>query len=54
MKHLQLFTLFFVGALLTSCESDFLEPNLTSAINGGSYYNTAAELETAVINMYDG
>jgi hypothetical protein len=43
-----------VGALITSCEDDFLEPALSSAINGGSYYNNATELETAVVNMYDG
>ncbi len=54
MKHLKYLALFFVGALITSCEDDFLEPALTSAINGGSYYNNATELETAVINMYDG
>ena len=54
MKHLKYLALFFVGALITSCEDDFLEPELTSAINGGSYFNNAVELETAVINMYDG
>ena len=54
MKQLKYLALFFVGVFTTSCESDFLEPELTSAINGGSYYNNATELETAVINMYDG
>ncbi|MCH1418353.1 MAG: RagB/SusD family nutrient uptake outer membrane protein [Flavobacteriaceae bacterium] len=54
MKHLKYLALFFVGALITSCEDDFLEPALSSAINGGSYYNNATELETAIINMYDG
>ena len=54
MKHLKYLALFFVGALITSCEDDFLEPALSSAINGGSYYNNATELETAVVNMYDG
>ena len=54
MKHLKYLALFFVGALITSCEDDFLEPELTSAINGGSYFNNAVELETAVVNMYDG
>lgn len=54
MKHLKYLALFFVGAFITSCEDDFLEPALTSAINGGSYYNNATELETAVVNMYDG
>lgn len=54
MKHLKYLALFFVGALITSCEDDFLEPALSSAINGGSYYNNTTELETAVVNMYDG
>jgi hypothetical protein len=54
MKHLKYLALFFVGAFITSCEDDFLEPALSSAINGGSYYNNATELETAVVNMYDG
>ena len=54
MKQLKYLALFFVGVFTTSCESDFLEPELTSAVNAGSYYNTAAELETAVVNMYDG
>lgn len=54
MKHLKYLALFFVGAFITSCEDDFLEPDLTSAVNGGAYYNTATELETAVVNMYDG
>ena len=54
MKHLKYLALFFVGALITSCEDDFLEPALSSAINGGSYYYNATELETAVVNMYDG
>lgn len=54
MKHLKYLALFFVGALITSCEDDFLEPALSSAINGASYYNNATELETAVVNMYDG
>lgn len=54
MKHIKYFALFFMGVLITSCEDDFLEPQLTSAVNGGSYFNTAEELETALISMYDG
>ncbi len=54
MKHIKILALFFVGALVSSCEKNYLEPALTSAINGGAYYSTAAEVETAVINMYDG
>lgn len=54
MKYLKITSLFIVGILIASCDSDFLEPELTSAINGGNYYNSNAELETAVLNMYDG
>ena len=54
MKYLKIFTLTLLGILATSCSSDYLEPELTSAINGGNFYNDAGELETAVINMYDG
>jgi len=54
MKHIKILTLFLLGAFVSSCESDFLEPELTSAINGSNYYNNAEQVETAVINMYDG
>ncbi|PTL99809.1 MAG: RagB/SusD family nutrient uptake outer membrane protein [Candidatus Arcticimaribacter sp.] len=54
MKHIKILTLFLLGAFVSSCESDFLEPELTSAINGSNYYKDADQVETAVINMYDG
>jgi len=54
MKHIKILALFFVGVFISSCESDYLEPALTSAVNGGNYFNDVDELNTAVINMYDG
>ncbi|MGB0375576.1 MAG: RagB/SusD family nutrient uptake outer membrane protein [Flavobacteriaceae bacterium] len=54
MKNLNILTLLFVGILFSSCESDFLEPDLTSRINGSNYFNSSEEIEMAVVNMYDG
>lgn len=38
----------------TSCDKDFLSPSPTSAVGASSYYTTEAQLESGVINMYDG
>jgi len=46
--------LFVLAFLLASCSEEFLDPIPTSAISGASYFTTEAQLETAVINMYDG
>jgi len=54
MKHLQILTLVLLGAFVSSCEEDFLEPALTSAINGSNFFSNAEQVESAVINMYDG
>ena len=46
---------FIVLALLfTACSDDFLDPVPTAAISGASYFSTEEQLETAVLNMYDG
>lgn len=39
---------------LTSCDKDFLSPAPTSAVSAANYYTTDAQLESGVINMYDG
>jgi hypothetical protein len=39
---------------VVSCESDYLEPTPSSGITSASYYTDAAEIETALINIYDG
>ncbi|MGC6480586.1 MAG: RagB/SusD family nutrient uptake outer membrane protein [Flavobacteriaceae bacterium] len=54
MKNLNIITLLFFGILISSCESDFLEPELTSRVNGSNYFNSSDEIEMAVVNMYDG
>ena len=54
MKYLNIIALILVGATLGSCEKDYLAPDLTSAVNAQNYFNSSAEIEAAVINMYDG
>lgn len=54
MKQFKYITLLLIGAVLASCESDFLEPAPSSGVTSASYYTNAAEVETAIINMYDG
>lgn len=43
-----------IGIAFISCQSDFLEPVPSSGVSADSYYSTAAEIETGVVNMYDG
>jgi hypothetical protein len=47
-------SLFLMGLTFTSCDKDYLSPDPTSAVGASSYYTTEAQLETGVINMYDG
>jgi hypothetical protein len=54
MKQFRIFTLLLLLVSVVSCEKDFLSPELESLVNADIYYSTEAELETAVINMYDG
>lgn len=54
MIKLKYITSFILIAMLSSCSDDFLSPVPTSAISGASYFETEAQVETAVINMYDG
>lgn len=54
MKKINIIILLLLGVVISSCESDFLEPTPSSGVTSGSYYTTADEVETAVINMYDG
>ena len=54
MKQFGIFTLLLLLVSTVSCEKDFLSPELGSLVNADIYYSTEAELETAVINMYDG
>ena len=54
MKSIKIMFLFILGISLSSCEKDFLSPELESLINADIFYNDEAELLTGVINMYDG
>lgn len=47
-------SLVVLAMLVGSCSDDFLEPVPTSAISGASYFTTEGQVQTAVINMYDG
>ena len=54
MKKLK-YTLFFaVITMLASCSDDFLEPAPTSVISSANYFSTPKEVETEIINIYDG
>lgn len=54
MKHIKIIILLLIGVVITSCEEDFLSPAPTSGVTSGSYFTNADEIETAIINMYDG
>ena len=56
MKNILLISIISIGLMFTftSCEEDYLSPDPTSAVGASAYYSTEAELETGVINMYDG
>jgi len=54
MKYLKCTLFVALVALVSSCESDYLEPVPTSVISSANYYTTPEEVETAVINIYDG
>mgnify|MGYP003624208756 CR=1 FL=1 len=54
MKQIKILVMLLLGVVVVSCQSDFLEPAPTSGVTSGNYYTTADEVETAVINMYDG
>ncbi len=54
MKSIKIIVLFVMGISLSSCEKDFLSPDLESLVNAEIYYNNEEELLKGVINMYDG
>ena len=54
MKQIKYITIILLVLGVVSCGDDYLEPALESYINADNYYTTDAELETALINMYDG
>lgn len=54
MKQLKIAFLFLLGISVFSCADEFLSPELESLVNADIYYSSEAELETGLINMYDG
>ena len=54
MKQIKFLTLLILTIVISSCEDTFLSPDLVSAENGASYYANDQEIETAIINIYDG
>lgn len=54
MKYIFSISIFLVALSFTSCDKDYLSPSPTAAVSATSYYSTEAQLETGVINMYDG
>ncbi|MBC8753389.1 RagB/SusD family nutrient uptake outer membrane protein [Kordia sp. YSTF-M3] len=54
MKQTKIVALLILLVTVFSCEKDYLSPELESLVNAETYYTTEAQLETALINMYDG
>lgn len=55
MRHIKITALLLIMAVhLFSCEDDFLSPTPISSISVDNFFTTEGELETGVINMYDG
>ncbi|MFY0602982.1 MAG: RagB/SusD family nutrient uptake outer membrane protein [Flavobacteriaceae bacterium] len=54
MKQIKFLTLLLIAVLITSCEETFLSPELETGINADNYYNSDAEIQTGVLNIYDG
>jgi len=54
IKHIKKLNLFVIAIALFSCSEDFLSPAPTSVLNAATFFETEADLEAALINMYDG
>lgn len=54
MKNIKYYIGILIGLGLASCGDDFLSPDPISAIGGETFYSNDKELETGLINMYDG
>lgn len=51
---IKIFLIAIIAALTFSCSDEFLDREPISFVNGDSFFNNEEELETAVIDMYDG
>ncbi|MFT4534847.1 MAG: hypothetical protein ACJA1A_001865 [Saprospiraceae bacterium] len=54
MKNINRILIISLLFAFQSCGDDYLSPTPESAISASAYYTTEAQLETGVINMYDG
>ncbi len=54
MKNNIIIVLTIITMILSSCGKDFLSPAPVSSIGSETFYANESELETGVINMYDG
>lgn len=54
MKSIKILTLLLTMVFFASCEKTFLSPELETGINGDNYYGNDGEIETGVLNIYDG
>ena len=53
-KHIKKLNLFILAVTLFSCGEDFLSPAPTSVLIADTYFASEADLEAALVNMYDG
>jgi hypothetical protein len=54
MKKTAIYTLLTAGALLTSCQKDFIDRPSLSGTTTGNYYNNADEVRAATSTLYSG
>ncbi len=54
IKQIKIVALLVMLVTVFSCEKDYLSPELESLVNAEIYYTNEAQLETALVNMYDG
>ena len=54
MKNINIIAALILAMSLISCGDDFLSPDPISAVGAAGYFETEAQLETGVINIYDG
>lgn len=54
MKKIFFIPILIFCLVIISCEDDFLEPAPTSGVSVAGYFENETQLETGVINMYDG
>ncbi|MFA9371906.1 MAG: RagB/SusD family nutrient uptake outer membrane protein [Labilibaculum antarcticum] len=54
MKYISKIAVLLLLVVFTACEDSFLSPEPTGAITSSNFFSDDKELESAIINMYDG